>query len=38
MEQKNVKIFYMPVEGGKLKEVECVADSMVKPKKDFCHL
>lgn len=27
MEQKNVKIFYMPVEGGELKEVECVAES-----------
>jgi hypothetical protein len=27
MEQKNVKIFYKPVDGGKLKELECVAES-----------
>lgn len=25
MEQKNVKIFYKPVDGGELKEIECVA-------------
>lgn len=27
MEQKNVKIFYKPVDGGELKELECVAES-----------
>ena len=27
MEQKNVKIFYKPVDGGELKEIECVAES-----------
>lgn len=27
MEQKNVKIFYKPVDGGELKELECVAKS-----------
>lgn len=27
MEQKNVKIFYKPIDGGELKEVECVAES-----------
>ena len=27
MEQKNVKIFYKPVGGGELKELECVAES-----------
>ena len=27
MEQKNVKIFYTPVDGGELKEIECVAES-----------
>lgn len=27
MEQKNVKIFYKPVDGGELKSLECVAKS-----------
>jgi hypothetical protein len=27
MEQKNVKIFYKPVDGGELKELECVVES-----------
>ena len=27
MKQKNVKIFYKPVDGGELKELECVAKS-----------
>ena len=27
MEQKNVKIFYKPVDGGELKQLECVAES-----------
>ena len=27
MEQKNVRIFYKPVNGGEMKEVECVAES-----------
>jgi hypothetical protein len=27
MKQKNVKIFYKPVDGGELKELECVAES-----------
>ena len=27
MEQKNVKIFYKPIDGGELKELECVAES-----------
>lgn len=27
MEQKNIKIFYKPVDGGELKEIECVAES-----------
>lgn len=27
MEEKNVKIFYKPIDGGELKELECVAES-----------
>lgn len=27
MEQKNVKIFYKPIDGGELKELECVLES-----------
>lgn len=27
MEQMNVKIFYKPIDGGELKELECVAES-----------
>ena len=27
MEQNNVKIFYKPVDGGELKELECVSES-----------
>ena len=27
MEQKNIKIFYKPIDGGELKELECVAES-----------
>ena len=27
MEQKNVKIFYKPIDGGELKELECVSES-----------
>ena len=27
MEQKNVKIFYKPIDDGELKELECVAES-----------
>ena len=29
MEQKNVKIFYKPIDGGELKELECVEESDV---------
>lgn len=27
MEQKNVKIFYKPIDGGEMKELKCVAES-----------
>lgn len=27
MEEKNVKIFYKPIDGGELKELKCVAES-----------
>lgn len=27
MEQKNVKIFYKPIDGGELKELKCIAES-----------